>query len=207
MRRAWVLPLVACLALAAAGAGCGDDDGAKPEDPYLPLTSPENLVENLRRSWEARDLEGYARLLAPEFRFYFQEDDVPPGLPASYWGLTEDTTGTGGLFATPEVLDIRVAFTIHDAVPATGPGLPAGAMLVRTHPAQLEVDLDAGVSLIVTGDLEDFTCRPGDSGLGEDPGRWFILRWEDKPGGSGGDVALDTAIEPLSWTRIKQMFR
>ncbi len=199
--------------------GCGDDDVIGPEpDPYLPLTSPENILHNLEASWERRDILRYAELLDPEFRFYFQQLDVPPGLPLAYWNRDEDSTGTGALLASPEVKEIHVdlgPFTVEDAGRVDYPG----ARRVRLTQARLEVALANDITLVVEGDTQDMIFRRGSAAAGSDSTRWYLLEWSDIPGGGGfkrqpaaaepaaGLAARSPLVESNSWGRIKALFR
>ena len=145
------LPAVTAIALLAVLAwGCGDDPTCADCPPgddhpvYLPQTSPENVINNLRVSYLRREIGPYAKLLAPDFRFYFQSADIPPGLPCEYWNRDEDSTGTGALFgATTEVSNIFVdlgAFTVEDSVRVEDPGVKR----IRLTHVKLEVELFNG---------------------------------------------------------------
>jgi hypothetical protein len=58
------------------------------EPPPLTNISPENLLRNLRATYNAGDLEGFSDLLDEEYNFIFsQEDQGEPGIPL---GLSKD---------------------------------------------------------------------------------------------------------------------
>jgi hypothetical protein len=87
-------------------AGCGNDVGFyKPsvgEDPFLPLTSPENVLHNLALSYNLRDCEHFGELLCDGFVFVFNQDDVeryPDRIPhEGFWGRDEERAATCHMF-------------------------------------------------------------------------------------------------------------
>lgn len=106
MKHIFLVPIVAgAMSILSA---CGEDDIVEPpRSEYLALTSPENLVENLQTAYRKQNIEEYAKLLAPEFRFKFQSVDASE-IGLEYWNKDQDSTGTDALFRTPLVSDIRI---------------------------------------------------------------------------------------------------
>ena len=84
--------------------GCGDDVeihnpvGRGDNIPYLPLTSPGNVIHNLALSYNLRDCEGFEALLREDFVFVFHPDDVvkfPDMIPQQgFWGYADDVQAT-----------------------------------------------------------------------------------------------------------------
>ncbi len=181
---------------------------------YLAPTSPENQVENLARAWAARDLDGYAGLLPPEFRFYFQDGEEPAGLGTDYWTRSQDLEGSSALFGSPEVLGVRVHLAHGAATPATEVGMPEGTMRVRVSPTEVEVGDRSGITYRVYGDIQDLFFRPGRvQHPGEDPGAWYLIEWRDISAGGGngaapgvGEGAVRPAIRAMSWGRLKTLY-
>jgi hypothetical protein len=203
--------------IGATGLGCKDKSTnviVEPlQAPYKPAISPENVTFDLQTCYQHRDIEVYGILLAPEFRFYFQDTDVPVDLGRPYWVHDEDTTGTGLLFRTPQVNGINVALTYGEATAATEVGMPPGAMKIHVQ-AHLEVDDVNGTTYVVDGDFEDLYFRKGLlQNAGEDTTRWYLFEWHDikNPGlygvPSGGIAAVESAATSRrTWGRLKQMY-
>jgi hypothetical protein len=211
------LVVVAATLLAVLAWGCGED-ATCPNcryPAYLPQTSPENVLHNLKESWEFREIEPYAALLAPDFRFYFRQDDVPPDLPRDYWNRDEDSTGTGTLFnATTAVDTISVnlgTFTVEDSVRVDQPDVKR----IRLTHSMLKVEQRNGMTWMVDDVIEEFYFRKGRSEEGTDPTRWYIFEWHEFPAGWGfkrtsGASDLDESSQLVwtgSWGLFKQLYR
>jgi hypothetical protein len=180
------------------------------------------VVNILVASYERREIEGYAPLLAPDFRFYFQPDDIPRGLPREYWNREEDSTGTGALFdasfgAAAEISSISVDLGAFAPEDAGRPDVP-GAKRIRLTHAKLVVDQSNGVTLVVEGDVQDMYFRRGSAAAGTDSTKWYLFEWHDLSGGDSrkptiansghaADLAKSTPlIEATTWGRIKANF-
>ena len=218
-RRLWPIAMLASMAAFAWGCDDGPDGGGDPFSDYPP-PSPENLIIDLAASYEDRDVEQYAKLLDPEFIFYFQPADIPAGLEREYWNRDEDSTGTAALFnAVNQVTGIYVdlgAFTVEDSVRAEDPGVKR----IRLTHSKLEVDLSDGTTLLVQGDIEDMYFRRGRAEAGTDSTKWYLFEWRDIRGGgdSPGSRAAPGAesdarapavplVRPTTWGMIKNLFR
>ena len=204
--------LAAAALITTAGLGCKD----KTTEPAPDTTqvSPEMVAESLQMAYRDRDIDLYDKLLAPEFRFYFQDADVSQDLGRVYWIHDQDSTATGILFRTPQVNGIYVTLTYGEATAATEVGMPPGAMKVHAT-AHLEVDDVNGTTYVVDGDFEDFYFRKGLlQNAGEDTTKWYLFEWHDinhargngaGPGGLSG--VESTATERTTWGSIKLMYR
>jgi hypothetical protein len=51
------------------------DNGGDPPLIFLPRTSPQNLMKNLKAAYEQRDITEFDSLLDPVFTFFFSEED------------------------------------------------------------------------------------------------------------------------------------
>lgn len=210
----FILGLV--LVTGALGLGACNDTPTNPaRSVYLEPTSPENVVQNLALAYRRQEIEPYAKLLAPEFVFKFQPVDVAE-LLIDQWGKDQDVAGTGGLFGTPMVGDIRINLPHDPAAAPTEPGFDPGVMKIRVRPTQLEVDQiagnNAGITYQVDGDIQDMFFRPGKADLGENPDHWFLFEWRDLPNPTaasrpGARSATGPAVAPgATWGHIKTLF-
>jgi hypothetical protein len=212
--------LFVAVLLGAAGLGCKEKITGSGGDPLFPqykaATSPENVAYNLQTCYQRRDIDAYGKLLAPEFRFYFQPSAVPQDLGRPYWVHDEDSTHTAILFRTPQVNGIQITLTYGPAI--VPPELDMGAAgWMKIHAqAHLEVDDVNGVTYIVAGDFEDFYFRKGLlQNAGEDTASWYLVEWHDieNPGGYGvgAPMAGPAGVEPAaaqetSWGSIKNQY-
>jgi hypothetical protein len=165
-------------------------DVVQPPPEYKPATSPENVAFNLQTCYERRDIDAYGKLLAPEFRFYFQDADVPRDLGRDYWVHDEDSTHTDILFRTPQVNGISIQLTYGAATVPTELDKPPGSMKIHVT-AHVEVDDVNGTTYVVEGDFEDMFFRKGSlENAGEDTTNWYLFEWHDikNPGGNGAGV-------------------
>lgn len=101
------LPVVAGLA------GCPfmTDTGEKPDVPTPPKfearTSPENLLSNLKTSYEERELAEYESLLATDFTFFYE--DAQTHIPDS-WSRQEEIDIHENMFDSDYVQTLRLDF-------------------------------------------------------------------------------------------------
>ena len=219
--RLWTV--AALVVLAAFVWGCGEESdcvNCPPPPPRYPnQTSPENVVESLAASYERREIEPYAVLLDPEFRFYFQQRDIPADLPRESWNRDEDSTGTAALFnATTEVSKISLDLGAFAPEDANRPDEP-GARRIRLTHVKLEVEQFDGTTLVVQGDIQDMYFRRGNAAAGTDSTKWYLFEWRDIPGGGlkPASRALDQVVDqtspaaatvsPMTWGAIKSRFR
>ncbi len=209
MKKIFLLSFLAVVALVAVKGCIFDPDKGGPDTgggDYLPLTSPENVMNNLIVSYRRREIEKYAEILNKEFIFRFQDGDAPPELGREFWTHDEDSTGTAALFNSPAVSGIFIDLTYRDAEPATEVDL-LGTMKIRVTPMKLTVDDVGGTTYLVEGDIQDMFFTRGE---GADSTTWSLLEWRDIPG-SGGvgapgvyDLAEDGNVQPVTWGELKQ---
>lgn len=192
---------------------CGGDDDPTPPGctatfcpPYVELTSPGNVLTNLKLAYESRDAEMYALLFAPDFVFQFSPDDVTQGNTPAQWLLPDELQSSENMFADPTVDRVELtsflipaprAATKTDNLP-TALGIQvitidAVRMSVFTRNSQGEV-----LELLVPGEQAVFFFRQ-DTVDGEL--RWRLVRWRDKP--FGGLIATGPATEESTWGSIK----
>lgn len=206
-------------------AGCSDEstDPPPPEpSPYLPQTSPANVLANLRESFELRDAEGFLdQLYAPEFRFVRDALDLEdqPGLPR-HWGYDCEAEIIEAMLGATTVLDVRLTFvmgTPQGPLPEDEAPDPDWQRILVTS-VELEVEAvnpqDPTDNLIyrVPGDRAVFLFASDPNEIVEGAPAWKIAEWQDvrvwgggrssgagelgEPGGSGESVGSGTPDAP-----------
>lgn len=171
--------------------GPGNPARAYSED----LSHPDSLLNDLQASYERKEIEPYANLLASEFKFLFQTEDVTPDIPLGFWNRDEDSTGTRNLFEAPDVLKMEIdLLKVDEDTDYILEGNVVTRIIVQTT---LSVPTVGDITYFVNGDQHYFYFREGAEEDGEDPERWYIVQWEDI--GQGGSVgAPDRQFQPLA---------
>jgi hypothetical protein len=172
---------------------------------YCAPTAPESLVANLQVSYRRREVQEYAKILAPEFIFKFQPLDAIT-IGKEFWTRDEDSTGTGELFRAQKVSDIRIDLLLGPVEPANQVGMPADAKKIRI--LQTDLQVDNFITFLVT-DQQDMFFRPGRADAGEDTTHWFLIEWRDLPSlsqvqtGGPAEPGAPSAVEPTTWGMVK----
>ena len=192
-------------------------DPEPPEPPdtgtYAQPTAPESLINNLQVSYRRREIQEYAKILAPEFIFKFQPVDQGT-IGKEFWTHDEDSVGTEALLEAPVVQEIVISllFSGRDTTWNT-PGTPVDTLKIRILTTDLQVNQTDDISWVVT-DQQDMFFRSGKPENGEDPTRWFLYEWDDIPSlASPGISPLSAAgpeTQPLrrSWgTMLAEMLK
>jgi hypothetical protein len=208
----WVVLLLP-LALAA----CNEDTGVDclsgpcypPEHgPYFVPTAPESLIANLQVSYRRREIDQYAKILAPEFKFRFQPIDANI-MGTDFWTRDQDSTGTRALLTTAEVADIRInLFAYGRDTTLNFPGTPLDTVKVRIVTTDLQVDQADGITWVVN-DQQDLFFRKGLAALGENPNYWWMYAWNDLPSlsSAGAPRTTDpTPVAPTTWGKLKSQY-
>jgi hypothetical protein len=188
--------------------GCDEDpidpgcDPCPPLDPFLEPTSPENVVANLQAAYRLRDIEEYAKLLAPEFTFVLQPVDAQ-NIGTDFWTRDQDSTGTVALFTTELVSNIMIELLHGSAEAPIDSALTPGTKWIRIHQTLLEVDEASGTSWLVT-DLQDMFFRQGKAAAGEDTTQWFLLEWRDIPTFTSPTPSSGT--QEATWGKLKAQY-
>ena len=131
-------------------AGCSKDKATEPK-PIVVQSTPADVVRSFQLCYSQRKAAEYAELLADDFTFYFDpysKDIHGSPLPVS-WNRTQDSTGTGKLFAATDVSDIRLVLIYQTDVPDTARG-HAGWRKIRISDTNLDVDQVAPVGELIT---------------------------------------------------------
>ena len=201
MRLARLVPLGLLLVLGLV-TGCGDDTtGPEGPGPYpLDLSEPDSLMQQLLWSYKNREIDPYRELLAQDFVFRFQPGYVGP-LGDSLDG-TLDAIATATMFASSDVVDVRLAMTWLPPTDEMWDGEPAKRIVLSDM--LLDVEQSNHVTLRVYGQTQHFYFRPGKAEFGENTGRYYLVGWQDV--GSGGFARLGAAVEESTWGSIKVHF-
>lgn len=171
--------------------GCGDDvEIYKPQNPFLPLTSPENVLHNLALSYNLRDCEHFEDLLCEDFIFVFNQYDVDkysghvPG--EGFWSCDDERTATCHMFDTswaPEdpvykADNIELYLQLSGSlVPTNFKGAPFGT-LVGSVTLDLQIDAGGGALTLLVNSRPHFYFAPDHT---QTPTLWCIWRCEDAP--------------------------
>jgi hypothetical protein len=160
-------------------------------------------VQELAACHRDRDIDGYTKLLAPEFKFVFQPSD--PSRPLEgFWTRDDDSTGTASLFQASEVIDIRIYLAHGPAEAPQDTGFAPDVVQILVNQAYLEVDEESGITWQVT-DPQQFFFRPGVEENGEDTSLWYLLEWRDLPA-SSSPSARGATIRSVTWGSLKTRY-
>lgn len=195
---------------------CSDDDAPTPPGctatfcaPYVELTSPGNVLTNLKLAYESRDADMYALLFAPDFVFEFAPEDTAQRNTPVNWLLPDELGSAGNMFDDPTVDRIEISSFIIPAPRAAvaSDDLPSieGIQVISIDAVRLSVFMrnERGevLEMVLPGELAVFYFRQ-DTVDGEL--RWRIIRWRDKP--TVGRPTAGPATDETSWGRIKLRF-
>ncbi len=207
-------PLSALLLLAALGTACSSDECGPIErddpDPFLPRTSAENLLLNLKQAYNDRELAEYDSLLADEFTFVYKPDE---STIEEYLDVTQELGIHAHIFGTQYVQELSVDFEIGS--PTVDAGQTAPGDTVWTV-------LMTGVHLMLLGTTPDHpTVTESLELIDATQQFWFkktgwtdpssglpilaLVRWEDLGSTAGESNSRGSA--PLTWGGIKDMFK
>jgi len=196
--------LTCALVLVALAALFGCDDEESPRigngSVYAIPIAPESLIVNLQHSYRRREIEEYAKLLAPEFKFYFQP--VEQGtIGKEYWNRNEESTGTRALLTTPEVSQIRLTLIPGGRDSTIDHAPPADSVRIRILTTDLQVDQTNEITWVVT-DQQDMFFRRGHPLTERTLSHWFMYEWHDLP--SLGSARASTR---MTWGGLKIRYK
>jgi hypothetical protein len=217
-----VSAISAILMIAAAilAIGCFDKE-SKPKvvtpDPFpgfLPDTSADNVLSNLKKSWTDLNYNAYVSLLSDEFTYIFAPQDIggPHNNPES-WGKADELLSAHHLFSKTDankegyiVQSVTLSFS-------RGPDVP-NDMETWTKVVISQIFLTVTTRQKDTGDPLDYLVQGDQANLWlvDEGGAWKIIRWEDKPigglaAGPAIGLAADLATKTTTWGHIKGAFR
>lgn len=200
LRRVCLLVLVIGIAF---GIGCDDEESTIIVDgsDYTSPTAPESLINNLQASYRRREIEEYARILAPEFIFRFQPVDQS-NIGREFSNHDQDSIGTRALLTTPEVAQIRISLLFSGRDSTIDKTPPADSVRIRIHTTDLQIEQTNEVTWVVS-DQQDMFFRRGKIASGENPDHWFMYEWDDLPSISS-PRPLTTV--PTTWGKLKSKY-
>jgi hypothetical protein len=198
------------------GWGCGNEwtlpTDEIPESPFLPRSSPENLLANLKAAYADRNLAEYESLLALKLPAFTavrsQGDQAQPGMPDEWsaWGRQTEIDIHRLMFDTTLVKTLTLDYTTGEPQRDAMGGMWSIAVtnvnlrLYGTIPGQEDQGLQ---ELKVEGGTSRFWFREESwNALGTGDKVWKIVMWEDRtPGG------LRIPGQPTSWSEVKRLYR
>jgi hypothetical protein len=193
--------------------------GDEPSRPQVPDT-PQLVLEALEKAYRKRDAAAYARLLADDFRFFFDEETrLSFELPDS-WNRDDDVKATSRIFRDDFVDEITIQLEGGSPVPS---GESGRETWLRNHVADtfLEIEMEPddqepdGLTLLLDGHVQTFYFRmgkyPADTlATSETAARMYLVEWHDRgivrsPGGNRGDEDA-LPVYDMTWSAIKLFF-
>jgi hypothetical protein len=165
--------LALALTLACGGGGFEEDVGG-PEV----ASAPAKVLTNVQISFNDRYIELLESMLSPDFKFYFDPDDVgliSPGgryaVPES-WGYYEFTTAAVKLFENAYKIEMEIAVRNVETPARGAEEYRAGDVPVSLHLMINEVN-----GYVVKNGLSGFDFARYNNRNGEP--RWHITEWRD----------------------------
>lgn len=200
-----------------------------PLDGMPAASSPEGAVNAFRWCNENLSTEGYRLLFTADFRFAFATLDTNGNVFRGDAWVREHELGyfghlvNGGAADQPAAslltLVLDRSFRVQNDT-RTGKYDPERRKTITTQ-VNLTIQTVDGVAVNVNGKATFFLVRgdsarvPEDLGLGADPNRWYIERWEDQTFAPTGSIwARSSAARPLhaqpsknaTWGSIKALY-
>jgi len=182
-------------------AACSDDDTDTGSTTYLPQTSEDNVLENVIRSWEERDVAAYAKLLAADYQFY-SDPTTRTQLGIEFWTRTTDSLSAEAIFNCPAVKSIEV-----DIDWVRGSARDPGFLDPRREWTRIDItSLSVEVVIQEPGEAPvTYRCdRHPQAALFRRGSRFpaaqtddlvYLVEWRDE--------APEAEMPPMTWTRIK----
>ena len=203
---------IATLGLLGLNQGCSDREGHRVCDcgldgGYAPQVSPDSVLKNLDRAFEAKNFEEYRKLFDQElYRFELGPEDRCPGLPPTV-GWPEEREAIEGLLSADNVFDIRQDLTVDPTeAAASSDSLPFASLQsiykLHTRRALLEIDIreenGGPLTLLADGDEEIYMKEYTSEHDREGRNIWRIVYWRDR--GS----PTPNAVQPISWSYFRK---
>ncbi len=171
-----------------------DDDDNGGEVIFLPRTSVENLLENLKQSYLKRDFDQYDSLLAPEFEFVYKPDE---STIEEFMDVEEERKVHQRIFGTQYVQELDLSFdvgiaeldstqydTTYEQFRTTTLLTNVYLRLIGTTPDHPTVTEDLEVQ---DGRQQFWFVRTSYNDPTTNQPIWKIIRWEDLDTTEGGE--------------------
>ena len=167
--------ILACLILTAM-VGCSDNP-VKPLPPgpkYLPSSTPQNTLENLRRAYTTRDSTGYDSL----FDFAYQGISVRSGFPPDSFTYSDERLHIAVLAKRTSITSVQLIFPASTR--STDLGDPPGwATLSMSSPFLAIIDNPSSLVIEASEQME-FKFIPSTPSAGSPTDTtWHIIRWTE----------------------------
>jgi hypothetical protein len=175
------ITLAATIVLLAFLAGCGKDNPVQPLPPgpkYLPFSTPQNALENMRRAYVTRDTLGYDSTF--DAAYIGESIDQLAASPILLtFTKADESQHIRALARTGTIHGINFVFppTLRRETDAAD---TLGWATVGLYPFQIEID--DGISSLIVGPLETMTfkLRPvAPSPASPTDTTWRIVRWTE----------------------------
>ena len=184
-----------------------------PGKTFQPLTTRENVLNNLELSYTQQKHSPYDELLDPNFTFFFSPGDVGGNIPAQ-WGRVEELQMATLLFDRtlnqppyPTCRSIRMNLEFEsgvvwvDTIPAA---FPAETWYTTTAYYDFTVEMDPDITYIaVPGSQAQLTVRNAGT---DDAPQWRLVKWRDLASNSVASQR-SASTETLTWGAVKALYR
>jgi len=137
------------------------------EAAYSDRTTTAGVVDDLETSWDRRDSDRYAALLAEDFRFFFDPDTQGQNNLPEFFNKTQDSTQVAKLFRASRVGDIRAALTFDPMPLAVNEPGRDHWLMTNVADTFIEVDFEPdvkepeGITFRVDGSIQRLYFRKG----------------------------------------------
>lgn len=174
--------------------GCQSDEALFAPDPTAKTcpvaTTPDQLMANFAAAYQARDLEGYAQTLHPDFVFELAPASVAAGCPAS-WDRTQELRVSANMFSGKDhtrdgVTVAGIARIVFDRCQPLGVWTAVDAagdpeVLSRSYAVSVRFEQTNGHVFVVRGSCTFQVVREGViDEYGDALRPYRILRWIDR---------------------------
>ncbi len=212
-------------------AGCGG--GSKSTAPVVPTppspTSPQNVVLRFAWGWNHMDEESFRQILTGDFKFAFQLGDSA-GNPFPNRAFGRDTLLTcvqhifSGGGAEPKADRITLTLdpaliVVNDSRPGKNPTwhkqiTTSVNFYMKADSVEYRIGGNARF-FVVRGDSAVIPADLAAQGVGPDPNRWYMDRWEDQtinvippaPPARATYPARPAATQNITWGAILALYR
>lgn len=206
-------------------AGCPFDDdsgpgrpsGPTPEDRYLPRTAPENLVANLQRAYEFRDVDAFEQQLADDYTFCFCWKDANAFGPSL--SREEDIAIHANMLGCETLYEMTMTLAIGEVSVDLERTTESDTLWTATTTEE-ELFLFAQNPYFPNEEPQAWWVsersyevfrfrRSGEFDPESDAPLWEIVTWEEHdPQGGKANRRLDPCpVEASTWGEVRMLFR
>ena len=190
------------MALALLALACGEESVTDPKVDYRALpSSPANVLKNVERAFNHRDVNLLRAMLSENFVFYFDPDDVGQQVPGGgyvipeSWTRAEFISAVGNMFHKAHAISMEID---HNRVGVPDP--EATTFIAEEVNVQLLVMIDEINGYIGEG-LSDFEFEKYRAKSGAC--YWHLTKWWDN---SAYPYDKNTCVVPASFGKVLALF-